>query len=376
MSALQKIANRFRPAAGPAGSGLIGAHFSLSKLHLVQLDRTPPGALALRAHASEPFIDGRQQVLSSRKAVKTLVKRALKQAPFSGRRIISTMPIEHVKLMSISYPASSPDAEPATIAGLMNDRVEGDLADYVIDYVPVRTSIRDGERLCIVAVSKRDHVMSYLNTLNHAGLQVEALEVAPLSVRRLIECMSSPSNIENTLAINTGKQSTYLTLISGRRLLANQEIDFGEAQVVDAISKTLDISEAVAADLLASNGLDSSSAGSRQEVDDLSISGTLLEIVRPAFLKLVREIERAFLYAASESYGQAGKRVFLFGRLTQWAGADTVLDSLLGLPVQRMSEDLLPFDSGEESIGMMNHQSAAEISVASGLALWGMNTHD
>lgn len=374
MSALKALAARLRPAATPSTCGLIGVHFSKDKLHMVQLERSGDGNVRLRASASLPLIGGRTELLTSTAAIRTMIRRALKGGNFRGRRVISTLPLEHVKLMSISYPAVTPDAEPGAIATLMADRIEGQLSDYVIDYVPVRTSIRDGERLCIVAISRREHVVAYLDTLSQAGLGVEALEVAPLSVRRLVESMSSSSNIENVLAISTSDDTTYLTLVSGRRLLANQEVDFGEKQLVTAIVRALDIPIDVAQDLLRQNGLRTTSTGPQpgDSNADLAIGKTLLEIVRPEFLKLVNEIERAFLYAASESYGAGAKRICLFGGLARWDGADELLSSLVNVPVDRLRADLLPFDLGANESGA----SAGEIAVASGLALWGLGDDD
>jgi Tfp pilus assembly PilM family ATPase len=378
MSALKALAARLRPAAGPSSCGLIGVHFSEDKLHMVQLERSHDG-VQLRASASLPLVAGRNELLASTAATRTLIRRALKGGRFRGRRVISTLPLEHVKLMSISYPAVSPDAEPAAIANLMADRVEGQLSDYVIDYVPVRTSIRDGERLCIVAISRRERVIAYLDALTHAGLSVEALEVAPLSVRRLIESMSSSSNIENVLAINTSADMTYLTLVSGRRLLSNQEVEFGELQLISAIARALDIPTGAAQDLLLQNGLRATNTDSApgDTNADLAIGTTLLEIVRPEFVKLVNEIERAFLYAASESYGTDTRRICLFGGLARWDGADELLSSLVNIPVDRLRADLLPFNNpGTQALPDESGEAAAELAIASGLALWGFGNDD
>ena len=371
MQALQHVVQKFRPVAAPAG--LIGAHFSQHRLQLLQL-RGSGSELAVQASVSLPFVGHRDDFLASRKAVKTLIRRGLKAAPFRGRKTISTLPFEHVKLMSISYPAGPAGKEEDTIAALMAERVEGDLSDYVIDYVPVRTSIRDGERLCLVAVSPRDRVIDYLDTLRSAGLQPEALEVAPLSIRRLIERMSSPSNIENVLVITTGLDATYLTLISGRRLLANQEIPFGVSRLIGSICDALDVSPTVANELVTKNGLGDISPSEHPAADDIAIGATLLEIVRPAFVDLVNEIERAFLYAASESYGQATKRIYLFGSLAGWPGADRLVTSLTQIPVETMRFDLMPFDVDPAVIA--NSESPAGLSVAAGLALCGFTEHD
>ena len=373
MNALQTIAQRFRPVGAAAKNGLIAVHFSQRALHLLQLRRADGANLEQRAYAVAPYVGQRAEFVASPRALKTLVKRTLKTAPFSGRKVISTLPYEHVRLMSVSYPAGPADSEAITISNLMADRVDGELSDYVIDYVPVRTSIRDGERLCMVAVSRREHVVSYLDALSYAGLHVEALEVAPLSVRRLLEHMSQSSNLENILVINTGEETTNLTLISGRRLLAAQTVDFGEQRLLHAICQSLEVTQEVASELLATNGLGVTPG--EPAADDLGISHMLQEIVRPVFLDLVDEIDRAFLYAASESYGQAAKRIFLFGALARWQGADRLLDALVQTPVQPMTAELLPFRTQNAAVDTRN-TGAADLSVAAGLALWGLATDD
>lgn len=372
MSALKKLAARLRPKAGASRCGLIGLHLSATRLQLVQLERNA-GRDRLRASACVPLMGGRDAVLGQKKTFKATLRRALEQGPFKGRKVISTMPLNHVKLMTVSYPAVAPEAEAPAIARLLAERLDGALNDYVVDYVPVRTSIRDGERLCMVAASPREAVIDYLDALTAAGLEVEALEVGPLSLRRLIEAMSSSDNIENVLAVNTTNTTTYLTLISGRRLLSNQAIDFGERQLIDSIAGTLDVSPRVARNLLKENGL--RKAASPTARGDISIAETLQEIVRPAFLKLVKEVDRAFLYAASESFGQDNRRIYLFGGLAQWDGTDELLGTLLQAPVARLDASNLPFDCLQAD-PVPAGTSAAEFAVASGLAYWGLDGND
>ena len=279
------------------------------------------------------------------------------------------MPREYVKLVSVSYPAVAPDAEGATIASLMADRVDGNLSDYVIDYVPVRTSVRDGERLCMVAVTRKEDVVGYLDALSYAGLNIEALEVAPLSLRRLIEFTNSSDSIENTLAIDMGYESTHLTLLSGRRLLATQTVDFGAAQLIELVSATLSISSEVAANLLANEGL-SGHPHSGREGD---VGSAMLEIVKPSFLTLVNAIDRAFLYASSESYGQANKRIRLFGSVGGWPGVAELVSNLTKLPVVLMNAEALPFSTDGHAIG---NPCATGLAVAAGLSLWEMPGDD
>jgi len=140
--------------------------------------------------------------------------------------------------------------------------------------------------------------------------------------------------------------------------------------ILSAIANALDLAASVAKDLVLTNGLDP--AQKNTEVVDSEVVVTLIEIVKPAFLKLVREIDRAFLFADSESRGDGRKRIFIVGGIARWPGAATLLSSLAKMPVESLGRDHMPFARHPASIATLSDQQAAEMSTAAGLALRGM----
>ena len=134
----------------------IGMELSLEKLHLVQTKRDADGNLAIRAFASEPLPCSRDEVLAAPRMLRSVLARALKSAPFKGRRAVLAMPAGLFRTLSVTYQLASGQNEDSIIGRLMSERLEGNLSDYVIDYLPVRARTRNGEQLAIVAVSSRD----------------------------------------------------------------------------------------------------------------------------------------------------------------------------------------------------------------------------
>ena len=374
MSALRNWIDDRRTAAKPATYGRIGVYFMQGQVHLVQLKRLADGGTGLHARVSMAYPGSRSELMDSPAAFRKLLRRALRAGGFHGRHAVSAMPAEQLRIMSVSYPANAAGSESASIVKLMADRLEGQVSDYVIDYVGIRLSSRDGERLALVAASRLEHVTRYLENLRCAGLQVDFLEIGPLAIKRLIESGPAINRKNNVVVVNVGDTESHLTTVLGRRLLADQMVQFGESVILGAIARTLNLTLDVARELVLTHGLDP--VRKKSTLGDSSFDGgvaaTLVEIVRPEFLKLLREIDRAFLFADSESHGGAGKTVFLVGAMALWPGAITLLSTLARMPIESLSRRQMPFANDSASVATLNDQQAAEISTAVGLALRGM----
>ena len=378
MNAVKQWFDRRRPEPGLVNHGPIGVYLTEENLHLVQLQRRVEEGIVLRSHQFLQYPGSRKELLASKAAMSKLLRRALRDGDFVGRKVVSAMPPEQVRVMSLSYPANATNSAANSIAKLMADRVDGPLTDYVVDYVPTRTGSRDGDRLALVAVSRLEHANAYLDGLESAGLHVDYLEIGSLAIQRLIEFRPATNDFENLIIVNDGQATSHLTTISGNRLLADQEIGFGAERVLNAIAGPLELSIDVARDLVLTHGLDpqqrAPDAGDSRF--DAEVARTLVQIVRPAFMKLVREIDRALLFADSESQGDCEKKIIIVGEIAQWPGVAALLRSLTKLRVERLGLDHMPFATNPELIGNINDRQAAEMSTAVGLALRGMSTHE
>ena len=378
MSALSQWIDRRRLVPKTVAFGPIGVYITQNHIHLVQLETLADGTIGVRAQESLPYPGVRAELISAPAAIRKLVRRAMRSGNFRGRAVVSAMPPEQVRIMSVSYPANAAASEAGSIAQLMADRVDGALSDYVIDYVPIKMGSRDGNRLALVAISRLEHVNSYLDCLASAGLHVDFLEIGPIAIKRLVQFGPGSKQIDNVLVINIGDTTSHLTTISGHRLLADQELQFGEKRVLEAIAKPLDLPTNIAKALMLKNGLDSArnSIGEVDDEFDAETSAILIEIIKPEFLKLVREIERAFLYAESESQGDGQRKIFIVGGMASWPGATALLSSLARIPVEILGCDHMPFAKNAASVETLTDRQAAEMSTAVGLALRGMSADE
>jgi len=369
----------FQTRPGAVSVGPIGVDIALESIHLVQLERIGIGKPSVRAKVSLPIGGPRDELLQHPHELRALLKRAMAAGRFQGNKVVLALPSFLFRTMSINYRhAGSDKTEAAAIMQVMKDRLDGDLGNYVLDYLPVRGRPETVDKLALVAVSERDKVVDFLELARKAGLDVTALEIGPLAISRLMRAITEDSETSTTLVVNSARRASYLTLISGDDLLFDQEVAVGEHSLVQHICEVLDMPEDRARQLLLQTGVASGHDNDAvaMAIDESGLYNTLSEILKPQFMKLVEEIKRAFLYAASEKRGRGVTRVYLLGAIARWPGAEQILSQLSGSNVENIPDPLATFPVNEKDGAVLANHSAPEIAVATGLALRGMKLHE
>lgn len=379
VSVVARAAGLLKPRASVHKVGAIGLDISLEAMHLVQLESGESGRPAVRARISLPIGCSREELLQSPSEFRALLKRAFASRRFRGKKVVMALPATLFRTVSINYRHSgSKSTEAAAILRVMQDRLDGDLSNYVLDYLPVRGRQKSEEKLAMVAVCERDKVVSFLELGRKAGLDVAALEIGPLAICRLMPAIAGDDESSTILIINSGRDRSYLTLISDSDLLFDQEVAIGEKSLVQHICKTLELSEDMASRLLVESGISAGHANdaTANAIDESGLYNTLAEILKPQFIKLVEEIKRAFLYAASVSRGRGITKVYLMGSIARWPGSEQLLSNLSDCDIENVPDPLAMFPSIERDTAVLASHAAPELAVATGLALRGLKGND
>ena len=372
MSALAERISRTTRRSNSRRIGPIGLDCSLGSLHLVQLQSAADGRITLHAAASIPYPQPRETLLAEPKKMRELIRQAMKADRFHGKKIVSTMPASDTRIIPVSYRVEDGQSEDAALLKLLAERVDEELSEYVIDYQPVRTTETSSERLAIVALARREAVIGYLEILRKAGLETTQLEIGPAAIRRLVSAMSPQNQYENVLAINFGRDASFLTVLSGNRLLFDQEINFGESGLLAKVASELDMSIEAVRRLLENNNIAPENSSVDAANSEIDVAATLQEILKPMLRGLTEEINRVLVYTASQTHGEAISRIYLIGSLARWQGMDGLLNSLVKLPVETIPDPLKIFGRGTTLD--IERLPQPEIAVAMGLALNGFET--
>lgn len=353
-----------------ARRGPIGLDLGPERLQLVQMD-VLGGAPRMRAMASLPYPDGRDAVLGSPARLRALLRAAMRGRSFTGRRVVTCMPPEQVRLWPESYRVTHDQSEGATVLALALERVGGSAADWVVDFIPVRReSAETAPRDAIVTCARREHVLAQLNLLAGAGLEVDAVEVGPVAVQRLMAAVSATTAEQNLLTINVGHARSFFTVFAGRRLMVERDAALGEQVLIARVARELELAPQEARELVYRYGF-GDAAGHGDGTREQEISHVLAAILKPCLLELVEDVEKIVVYTASKLRGAAVDRVYLLGSLARWPGAAETLSRLLALPAEVM-DPLAAFAAPPEVIAALDAEGATGLALATGCALRGI----
>lgn len=353
----------------------IGLDLGIEKLNMVQVDYQS-GQPVIIAASSVYHESSYNQLIQDPKQFKELIKRSLKSAPFQGRNVVANLPSSLLKILFLNFQCKPNENEADALLNALKDRQHEKLDDYVIDYLAINPQLTEQlNRIALVAMAKTDDTESFLELLSYSGLSVEALEIGPVAIKRLISAINSKASDNKILSINFGSQKSYLTVVWNNELLLDREIDFGMDNILNAITKAFDITNKTALQLLHTYGLGESESVtlfSETEVDDnddSSIKNALIDILRPCFFLLTEEIKEVLVYVASETRGGAVEQVYLLGSLARVSDIDRLIDRLISIPVRTINP-FFGFEEKNNNMAFMDDLGPlAGVAVATGLSM-------
>lgn len=346
----------------------IGLHIGLERLNLMQLQPGAAGPVILAA-ASINHESSRDDLIANPLRLKSLIKRAFAEQPFHGRRVVTCLPSDQVRMLLLNYTVAEGASESDSVIRELRERVHEELDGMVVDYIPVRQNQTSPPKEAIVAMAARDKVMAYLDVLSQAGLQVASLDVAPAALARLMSWINAAetSIFPNLLLINFGSRNSYLTVIWGRRLMLDRPVEFAEQRLLTRLKNILDIAEPEGKHLLLERGFGMSS----QRDDDNDISHTLEEVLRPEFAALKAEVNKTLVYTASRTHGRSVDSIYLVGSVARYPGIEDLLREQFSVPLKILDPcSIFKHHLTDKQLSWLRPHSG--VAAATGLALRGV----
>ncbi len=364
-SSLRGLLSKFAVAGTKVGP--IGLDLAAEKMHLVQMEQTGDG-LRIRAGVSLAYPIPREELLANPSKFKKFVHQGLARRPFKGRRVVSCLPAGDLNIMFISFKQTDGLSVNDAIIRELRERVKEKLEESVIDFLSIRDDHNQtGEKHAIVAIAPKQSVMNYLDLLQDAGLDPIALDIGPAALSRLIGNLPRNKTHPNVLLVNFGRDKSYLSVIWGKRLMLDREIDFGEARLIARACKSLNIKEEMAHQLLYQQGMNAHN----NLHSDNEFARTLAEVLRPEFASLAEEVNKTLIYTASVTRGSSVEQSYLLGSVARYPHVASFMQNLLSVPVEVLNP-FNSFASNEHAAVLSELDPIAGIALASGLCMRGM----
>jgi len=319
---------------------LIGFDLGAEKLNMVQVDFAG-GKPVITSAISDYHNSNVAGLLDQPELLQKLLKSIFKKNDFKGRRVIASVPTALLKIIFLNFQCKAQEVESQALLEALKLRTREKLSDYVIDYISVNPhSSEQASCMALVAMVRQDTVENYLDLLASCGLKVEALEIGPLAIKRLVSAITPPDQPQKILVINFGAKKSYLTVIWNNELLLDREIDFGMDKILTAIAKAFDTNIQTALEIIHRYGLAEHKTEPGDVIydqDEASIKSVLIDILSPNFQSLADEIKDVLIYVASETRGGAVELIYLMGSLTRVSSVDQIIDRLISIPVKTIN---------------------------------------
>ncbi len=353
----------------------LGIELGPQRLNLVQMERVA-GKAALRAMASIPHPFALDELRDDPQKLKASLKQAYAMQPFKGKRVVSCLPADQIKLITVSFRPVEGEPDTVPVIAELRERLKGELDDMVVDFMTLRQEEADSpKRDALVALAPRDKVVAHLDLLAHAGLDVDALDIGPAALARLVShagAIHAPGfpNLPNVLLVNFGTDSSYLTVIWGRRLMLDRSVDFSENRLFSRLQQVLEMPRELATRLLYEHRAETRAKESAPDETHHMVA----EVLRPEINQLLQEINKTLVYMASRTRGKSVDKIYLAGRVCNYPGILSSLAGQLHVPVEKL-DPIAVFRSATNQFAA-DLGTMAGMALTTGLALRGVREHE
>jgi type IV pilus assembly protein PilM len=364
---------------GLANKFCIGLDMGLDRLNLAQMEKIN-GKVHIRAIASIPYPCSREALQSNPKILKSLLKQAHATQPFKGNRVVSCLPIDQIKIITITYKRTEGQTDAEAVVAELRERYKAELDNLVVDFMTLREEeSSNNQRDALVALAPRDKVLAYLDLLTNAGLNVDSLDIGPSALARLVShtgAIHVPEypTLPNVLLINFGADSSFLSIIWGRRLMLDRPVEFSENRMFTRMKQVLDMPEELMMRLLyetiPNTDLDANLANDKPN----EINQMVIEVLRPEITLLLQEINKTLVYMASKTRGKSVDQIYITGRVARYPGILKYLREQLHVAVDIL-DPVEVFAAEKYRLNDHVLGTMPGIALTTGLALRGVPAH-
>jgi type IV pilus assembly protein PilM len=312
----------------------IGIDISRGRVKMVQFRRRGAGVGLLAAGSLDVALRGNDNDDGDRQDTVRQLKKALLRRKFGARRAVLSLPPPETDVRPLTLPADAHDLT-KMIRWEVESYVDYPVDEAIVDHVVLGEAKSAGERRLevLAATARQCRVVAICDLLARAGLMVEAVDIVPLALGRLVDAIEAGPG-DATAAVDIGAQSTHAVIIDDHELRMSRTIGLGGDTFTEAITLALEISTKEAEVLKAQHGTGRVDAEPAEADESGKIARIVNDILRNKLDLLATELAKLFRYFSAQNQGRAVGRVVLLGGGGALKHLDEFLTERLSTPVE------------------------------------------
>ncbi len=270
-------------------------------------------------------------------AASDIVRRLLQEGGFSGRRVVATLPREIIHVKNLRLPMMPPaELESAALFEARN------VFAFDTDHAQIRLlpvgEVRQGTDTLqeVVLLAARDEdVDTFVEQIHRCGVIVDSLDIEAAALYRTIErfIRRREDEQEINVVVDLGVRHSQVVIGKGREVQFLKSLDFGGAELNEAVARKLSIT-ADEACTLRRRLSDTPAVAADGDSEQDPVRQAVYDAGRQILEDLGREIGLCLRYHSVTFRGHRPARV----RLAGGEGCDTqvqaVLNSVLPIPAE------------------------------------------
>jgi len=350
---------------GRSGSGTVGLDIGSHSIKVVQLSSSGKAvsmlSYAIRELSPGTIVDG--EIVNREHLIDT-VRDVVKQAGIKAgsKYIHSAVSGRSVIVRRIPMERMSEEEARQAIQWEAEQHIPFRIDEVSLDFKIINPELSPGQMEVLLVAAKKEVVDLHRGILQGAGLKPATVELEQFSLQRAYQHAYKPSEEECVTILNIGAEVTNMVVVKDGLPSFNRDLSIGGTRFIEALQRSLGLEYEIALGVLKGNVPD----------------GISTEEVRNSVGRVIEElstgIRRSFItYQASGDNARIDK-MYISGGCSLMPGLATVLSEQHGLPVEHFQ----PFQNifvPESVISDMDRDSlGAILSVATGLALRGIET--
>jgi type IV pilus assembly protein PilM len=351
----------------------IGVDLGFDSVKLLQLEQQP-GSLAVASAVRLSMPEDAPRDPTERLPVAVgLVRQALEQHHFHGRKVICTLPREIAHVKNLRLPPMPLDELGSAVQFEAQTAFPFDVDRAAIRFLPageVRSNQDVRQEVLVVGV-KNDDLLQFLEQIHHSGAQVDSLDFEPCALYRLVDRFIRRKSDEQevNVILDVGARRSQIVIGRGREISFYKSIEIGGLHLNTAVAEKLGITVSEAKALRRKindrSGLEPDVKGKETDADP--VDQAVQDATRARVEDLAREVSLCVRYYLVTFRGHRPHRVRLVGGEAADSQLRETLNAALTIPVEA-SRPLLSVDTRKMNAGD-RRGFMSEWGIALGLAM-------